>query len=304
VAKSIYITSTEGRSGKSTVVLGVLDALSHVTPRVGVFRAIARSTSERDYVLEMLLDHVGVDLDYEECIGITYDDVRRDADAALAKVVERFKAVEAKCDAVVIVGSDFTDVGSIAELGYNARIAANLGTPLLVVLNGRAGEGDRLGISEARTAEQLAQATEHAVNEIHHQRAELLAVIANRADPAHLAEINDAIRAAVTGLPAADGHRETEVGVWSIPEDVFLAAPSVRDVMASVDGRLLRGDEQLLSREVLDCVVSGMSLNNILPRLHESAIVVVAAAVLTAAATVTPARRATRVSPITALAVE
>jgi len=201
VAKSIYITSTEGRSGKSTVVLGVLDALSHVTPRVGVFRAIARSTSERDYVLEMLLDHVGVDLDYEECIGITYDDVRRDADAALAKVVERFKAVEAKCDAVVIVGSDFTDVGSIAELGYNARIAANLGTPLLVVLNGRAGEGDRLGISEARTAEQLAQATEHAVNEIHHQRAELLAVIANRADPAHLAEINDAIRAAVTGLP-------------------------------------------------------------------------------------------------------
>jgi len=277
VAKSIYITSTEGRSGKSTIVLGVLDALSHVTPRVGVFRAIARSTSERDYVLEMLLDHVGVDLDYEECIGITYDDVRRDADAALAKVVERFKAVEAKCDAVVIVGSDFTDVGSIAELGYNARIAANLGTPLLVVLNGRAGEGDRLGISEARTAEQLAQATEHAVNEIHHQRAELLAVIANRADPAHLAEINDAIRAAVTGLPAADGHRETEVGVWSIPEDVFLAAPSVRDVMASVDGRLLRGDEQLLSREVLDCVVSGMSLNNILPRLHESAIVVVAA---------------------------
>ena len=277
MAKSIYITSTEGRSGKSTVVLGVLDALSHVTPRVGVFRAIARSTSERDYVLEMLLDHVGVDLGYDECIGVTYDDVRRDADAALSTVVERFKAVEAKCDAVVIVGSDFTDIGSTAELGYNARIAANLGTPLLVVLNGRASEGDRLGMSVARTPEELAQATEHAVNEIQHQRAELLAVVANRADPSAQEAINSAIREVVTGLPAVDGHREAEVGVWSIPEDVFLVAPSVRDVMASVGGSLLRGDEALLTREVLDVVVAGMSLNNVLPRLHEGAIVVVPA---------------------------
>lgn len=277
MAKSIYITSTEGRSGKSTVVLGVLDAISQVTPRVGVFRAIARSTRERDYVLEMLLDHVGVALDYDECVGVTYDDVRRDADAALSTVVERFKAVEAKCDAVVIVGSDFTDVGSIAELGYNARIAANLGTPLLVVLNGRASEGDRLGMSVARTAAQLAQVTEQVVNEIHHQRAELLAVIANRADPEQLDTITAAIGEVVAGLPAVDGHRETEVGVWSIPEDVFLVAPAVRDVMHSVGGTLLRGDEALLTREVLDVVVAGMSLNNILPRLHEGAIVVVPA---------------------------
>ena len=84
MARSIYITSAEGHSGKSTVALGVLDSLSHATPRVGVFRAIARSTVERDYVLEMLLDHDGVDLAYEECIGVTYDDVRQDPDAALA----------------------------------------------------------------------------------------------------------------------------------------------------------------------------------------------------------------------------
>ncbi|MBZ6373111.1 MAG: AAA family ATPase, partial [Microbacterium hominis] len=87
MAQSIYITSTEGLSGKSTIVLGVLDALTRSTPRVGVFRAIARSTAERDYVLEMLLDHIGVDLDYEEAVGVTYDEVRRDPDAALSKIV-------------------------------------------------------------------------------------------------------------------------------------------------------------------------------------------------------------------------
>ena len=277
MAQSIYITSTEGLSGKSTIVLGVIDALTRSIPRVGVFRSIARSTSERDYVLEMLLDHVGVDLDYDECVGVTYDEVRHDPDAALSKIVERFKAVEAKCDAVVIVGSDFTDVGSTSELGYNARIAANLGAPVLVVLNGRADQGDRLGMSVARTPEQLGQLMSLALTDISHQRAELFAVITNRADPTRLREINAAVHAVVADAPAADGTREAPVGVWSIPEDVLLVAPAVRDIMLRLDGRLLRGDEELMTREVLDVVVAGMSLNNILPRLTDGAIVIVPA---------------------------
>ena len=277
MAQSIYITSTEGLSGKSTIVLGVIDALTRSIPRVGVFRSIARSTSERDYVLEMLLDHVGVDLDYDECVGVTYDEVRHDPDAALSKIVERFKAVEAKCDAVVIVGSDFTDVGSTSELGYNARIAANLGAPVLVVLNGRADQGDRLGMSVARTPEQLGQLMSLALTDISNQRAELFAVITNRADPTRLREINAAVHAVVADAPAADGTREAPVGVWSIPEDVLLVAPAVRDIMLRLDGRLLRGDEELMTREVLDVVVAGMSLNNVLPRLTDGAIVIVPA---------------------------
>ncbi|ALJ19448.1 phosphate acetyltransferase [Microbacterium sp. No. 7] len=277
MAQSIYLTSTEGLTGKSTVVLGVIDALRQATPRIGVFRAIARSTVEPDYVLEMLLGRVGVELTYEECVGVTYDEVRRDPDAALSDIVGRYRAVEAKCDAVVVVGSDFTDVGSATEFGFNARIAANLGAPMLVVLNGRAAQGDKLGISVARTPAQLAQITAQAVTEIHHNRAELFAVVANRADPERLAEIEAAVREVVDDLPAIDGHRETAVDVWTIPEDVSLVAPSVRDIMRAVDGHLIHGDEDLLSREALDAVVSGMSLNNVLVRLREGAVVVVAA---------------------------
>ena len=70
-----------------------------------------------------------------------YDEVHADPDQALATIVRRFKAVEDRCDAVVIIGSDFTDVGSPTELGYNARIAANLGAPVLLVLGGRVGQG-------------------------------------------------------------------------------------------------------------------------------------------------------------------
>ncbi len=137
MARSIYITSAEGHSGKSSIALGVLDTLLRTVERVGVFRPVARSTAERDYVLELLLGRDGVNLDYDECIGVTYEAVHDDPDAALSRIVQRFKAVESQCDAVVIIGSDYTDVATPTELGFNARIAANLGAPVLLVLTGR-----------------------------------------------------------------------------------------------------------------------------------------------------------------------
>ena len=282
MAQSIYITSAEGHSGKSTVALGVLDALSHATPRVGVFRAIARSTIERDYVLEMLLDHDGVDLPYGECIGVTYDDVRHDPDAALATIVERYKAVEAQCDAVVIVGSDYTDVGSPAELGYNARIAANLGAPVLLVLCGRSAQNqtqpEQLGSSFPRTSDEVGQIADLALAELQHERANLFAVVANRADPDRLDETIAAVRRSVEASGRAHaGGGAASVPVWAIPEDRHLVAPSMRGILRSVEGTLVRGDPELLTREALGVVIAGMSMDNVLPRLTDGAVVVIAA---------------------------
>jgi phosphate acetyltransferase len=284
VTQSIYITSAEGHSGKSSVALGVLDALSRVTPRAGVFRPIARSTAERDYVLEMLLDHDSVDLAYDDCVGVTYDDVRDDADAALARIVERYKAVEAQCDAVVVIGSDYTDVGSPAELAFNARIAANLGAPVLLVLGGRAQQGhsETLGLSVARTPQEVGQIASLAISELQHERAALFAVIANRADADRLDEVVASVRhvvdaAAVDTAVAGAAVDERTVPVWALPEDRFLIAPSMRGVLRSVEGELIKGDPALLTREVLGVVVAGMSMVNVLPRLKESAVVVIPA---------------------------
>ena len=268
MAQSIYITSAEGHTGKSSIALGVLDSLSRVTPKVGVFRPVSRSTVERDYILEMLLDHDGVGLDYEDCVGVTYDDVRNDPDAALSRIVQRYKAVEAQCDAVVIVGSDFTDVGSPAELGYNARIAVNLGAPVLLVLGGRdqQGHSEQLGASTPRTPEQMGQITALTLAELASVHADLFAIIANRADPDNLVEVVEAIKGVAGDVP-----------VWALPEDRFLVAPSMRDVLRALGGTMLKGDPELMTREVLGVVVAGMSLNNVLPRITESAVMVIPA---------------------------
>jgi phosphate acetyltransferase len=260
VARSIYITSVEGHAGKSTVALGILDTLSHETDRVGVFRPVARSSSERDYVLEMLLAHDGVDLDYDECVGVSYEDVHNDPEAALSEIVSRYKAVERQCNAVVILGSDYTDVGSPTELGFNARIAANLGAPVLLVLGGQ--QTDDIG---NRTPDEMRQVFTVARQELASAHAKVLGVVVNRADPARLDEIAQAISGNEPGLVA-----------WSIPENKFMIAPTLTSLMEATEGILLKGDPELLGREVLGVVVAGMSMENVLTRLIEGGVVVVA----------------------------
>jgi phosphate acetyltransferase len=274
MARNLYITSAEGNSGKSTVALGVLNALSSRVQRVGVFRPIARTSADRataadhrDYVLETLLAHDGVDLDYDECIGVSYDEVHADPDAALATIVERYRAVERQCDAVVIVGSDYTDVSTPTEFTVNARIAANLGAPVVLVIGGRAsGASGGRGLAESgpRTPDEVRRAAEAAVAELAHEHATLLAVVANRADADRL---DDVCAELATLAPSAV--------VGAIPEDQYLIAPTVAAVMASCDGELERGEEALLQREVLGAVVAGMSMENVLPRLTEGAVVLV-----------------------------
>ncbi|WP_029261032.1 MULTISPECIES: phosphate acetyltransferase [unclassified Microbacterium] len=270
MAQSIYITSAEGHTGKSTIALGALDALMRVSPRVGVFRPIARSVTERDDILELMLAHDGVQLDYEDCIGVTYDDVRSDPEAALSTIVARFKAVEAQCDSVVIIGSDYTDVASPAELGFNARIAANLGAPVMLVLSGRdqQRQAEQLGTTTARAAAAVGQIAELALSELAAERAELFAVAVNRADPDALDAVIDAVRAVL---------HDERTPVWAIPEDRALVAPSIRGILAAVDGTLLKGDDDRLAAEALTIVVAGMSMVNVLPRLTEEAVVVIPA---------------------------
>ena len=258
MAQSIYIASVEGHSGKSSVALGVLDTLLRGVGRVGVFRPVTRSTTEPDFVLELLLARDGVNLEYDECVGVTYEDVHENQDAALTRIIDRYKAVERKTDAVVIVGSDYTDIATPTELAFNARVAANLGAPVLLVLTGR--EPDE---SRARSAAELAQVAEVAIPELSAAHASLLAVVTNRADPEKLDEIVAAV-ASVAKVPA-----------WAIPEDAHLVAPTMTAVMQAVEGELLKGDPALLAREVLGVVIAAMSMENVLPRIMEGALVVI-----------------------------
>ncbi|AJW42551.1 Phosphate acetyltransferase [Rhodococcus sp. B7740] len=247
---SIYIASPEGDTGKSTIALGVLQMLAASAARVGVFRPIARSTDEPDYILELLVEHTTADLTYEQSLGVTYEQVHADADAALSEIVNRYHEVAAQCDAVVIVGSDYTDVGSPSELGFNARIAVNLGAPVLLALRG-----------SGRTPDEIAQLATLCHGELRQHHAHLAAIVANRCAPDDLDAVTDAL--ASVGVPA-----------WSLPEIPLLVAPTVAELLEAVDGSLYSGDSSLLQREALRVMVGGMTAEHILERLTEGVVVI------------------------------
>jgi phosphate acetyltransferase len=254
MGRSVYIATVEGFAGKSAVALGLLEQLSRRIERVAVFRPVVRSDAREgpghDYVLDLLVSHDAVHLSHDECIGVTYDDLHADPDAAMERIVERYHRVAATCDVVLVVGSDYTDVGAPAEFAVNARIAANLGSPVLLVLNGY-----------GRDAEQLRTAAELATAELHANHGSLFAVIANRVDRA----APDAVAKAL---------QRADVPAYAIPEQPLLSAPSVAALIDACGARLLRGDETLLAREVSGQVIAAMTLPHVLDRLFEGALVV------------------------------
>jgi phosphate acetyltransferase len=249
-ASGIYIAAPEGDTGKSAIALGILHRLAATVAKVGVFRPITRADQERDYILDLLLDHATAGVPYEGCIGVDYQQLHADRDGAIDDIVERYHAMADDCDAVVIVGSDYTDVASPAELGVNARIAVNLGAPVVLAVR-----------AKDRSAEQVAHAVEVCLTELKAQHAHTAAVVANRCEPTQLGAITEALR------PLAPK-------TYAVPDEPLLVAPTVADLQAAVNGSLVSGDAALMTREVMGVVVAGMTADHVLERLEESAAVV------------------------------
>ncbi len=249
---SVYVTSPEGHTGKSSVALGLVEAFARRVKRVGVFRPISRgSAGETDSVLHLLASHATADIPESECVAVDYDAVHADPEAALATIVAQYRQLAARCDAVVIIGSDYTDVAGPTELAYNARVAANLGSAVVLVVSAR-----------ERGPEDVRQLVDVSFAELTAAHAGMAAVVANRCDPDRVAETG----AALSDLPAP---------AWVMPDIPLLSAPSVRELMDAVDGTLIAGDPELLGREAETLIVGGMTMEHILPRLVDGAAVIV-----------------------------
>jgi phosphate acetyltransferase len=248
---ALYIAAPEGETGKSTIALGILHRLAATVAKVGVFRPITRaSDGECDYILDLLLAHTTAGLPYQRCVGVTYAQLHADGDAAIDDIVERYHAMAAECDVVVIVGSDYTDVAGPTELSVNARIAVNLGAPVLLAVR-----------AKDRSAEQVAHVAEVCLTELNAQHAHTAAVVASRCAPDQLTAVADALRPL--------GPR-----TYVVPDEPLLAAPTVAELEAAVNGTLVSGDTALLTREAMGVVVAGMTADHVLERLADGVAVV------------------------------
>ncbi|WP_303324779.1 phosphate acetyltransferase [Actinomyces radicidentis] len=252
MARSIYIASPSAGSGKSTVALGLVASLTKVVAKVGVFRPFVESRGD-DAFLSLLLARSGSSAEAASCVGVTWDEYYEAPEDSLSTIVDAYRAIAREHDVVVIDGSDHDGAAGTPELALNGQVAANIGAPVLLVVNGQEGaDGVRASV-EASIAD-LAD---------HHART--VAVIANKCDP----EDRETVAANLAGIEG--------VAVSTLPEVPLLGAATVREHMAALGGSFIAGDEALLDREAESLLVAAMDVSHVLERLKDGQLVIVPA---------------------------
>ena len=254
MTSSLYLASAEAQSGKSAVALGLLDQLVRRGGRVGVFRPIVRAIGD-DSLLDLLLPRASSSVGADDACGVTYDVVHAGAEQAVGTVVERFHRYAAQHEAVLVVGSDYTDVPGPTEFSVNAVMAANLGAPMVLVLP-----------AADRSPTDVATAAELVVHEARLRHASVSAVIANREEPDQVEETTEVLRRLFSDPQGP--------ATYVVPADPVLSAPTVRDLMTACQGTLLLGDPDLLEREAMEVIVAGMTMPHVLDRLTEGCVLI------------------------------
>src|SRR5262249_28233408 len=160
----------------------------------------------------------------------------------VSRIVERYRAVARRCDAVVVVGSDLDD-GQPTELAFNARLAIEFGSVVVAVVNGATHDGE---------AHESEDQPHHSLTD---PGATVVAVIVNRA-------------------PAGTVVPTLPVPTYVIPEVPTLAAPTVAEVAAALHAQVLTGDQTALGRDVLGFVVGAAQVPAVLDHLTPGALMI------------------------------
>ena len=143
MAHNVYISAAEARSGKSFIVLGVMRSLLQQVQRVAIFRPIINTAPEygEDSDITLMCKHFALDVAYEDTYALTLDQAREFISNGrysllIEAVLHKYKKLEANYDFVVCEGTDYMGKDVALEFDLNADLAANLGAPFLLVVNG------------------------------------------------------------------------------------------------------------------------------------------------------------------------
>ena len=257
MSKGIYITSAEPRSGKSVVILGVMEMLSGRTGKVGFFRPVVLDEKQPDNITNLIISRYGLKTPYEKLYGCTYDVARdmliRDRDDDLLKLImEKYKALEGEFDFIVCAGSDFTGAAAL-EFDINAKIANNLGCAVLPVVKGH-----------DRDTMQVVNAAQAFLESLEERKCDLLALVVNRVKPSLLDAVTTELRRVMP----------TDIPAYALPELPVLEKPTVGEIASVLGAERLNGHAESFDREVRNFKIAAMELPHYLEHIEEGSLII------------------------------
>jgi phosphate acetyltransferase len=190
--------------------------------------------------------------------GCTYDVAReliiKDRDDDLLKLImEKYKALEGECDLIVCAGSDYSGPAATLEFDFNAKIANNLGCPMLPVVKG-----------QGKDAVQTVNAALGLIESLEERKCDLLALVANRVQPSLVEEVAAGLR---KGMPEG-------VPAYVLPELPVLDKPTVGEIAAVLGAERVSGHEESFNREVMNFKVAAMELPHFLEHIEKGSLII------------------------------
>ena len=258
---NLYVTATEERSGKSVIVLGIMQMLLNQLHRVAFFRPIINDHVEEkpDHDISLIIDHFNLEQEYETCYGCTlkkaYELINSGREDDLHDLIlQKYREIADEYDFVLIEGTDFRGQDTTFESEINGDIAANLGAPVLLISSGR-----------KKTVEEMIRQVQVSIDSHKEKGLILISSIINRAPEGLTSQILSDIRRKY--------HPDEGLPFYVIPENPALANPTVGDVNRWLNGSIMYG-AAALNMVVGDYVVAAMRVENFLEYITPGCLVI------------------------------
>ncbi len=258
---NLYVTATEERSGKSVIVLGIMQMLLNQLHRVAFFRPIINDHVEEkpDHDISLISDHFNLEQEYETCYGCTlkkaYELINSGREDDLHDLIlQKYREIADEYDFVLIEGTDFRGQDTTFESEINGDIAANLGAPVLLISSGR-----------KKTVEEMIRQVQVSIDSHKEKGLILISSIINRAPEGLTSQILSDIRRKY--------HPDEGLPFYVIPENPALANPTVGDVNRWLNGSIMYG-AAALNMVVGDYVVAAMRVENFLEYITPGCLVI------------------------------
>jgi len=261
MSKNLYVSATEERSGKSAVILGVMQMLLRELSTVAIFRPIINEPGEgaQDHDIALLRDHYKLSIPYSDTYAYTLQQARELINAGqhalvLDTILKKYKALEEKYDFVLCEGTDFTGKDPAFEFDLNADIAANLGAPMLVITSGR-----------DKNPDEVVEITRSTLDTLAEKGVDFVACVVNRAPEGMTDDLCSHIDCKVGG--------DEPMPVYVIPENEELGKPTIGDVKRWLDAEVLYGHSGLQSL-VDNYVIAAMQVGNFLEHIKPGSLII------------------------------
>lgn len=263
MANNLYITATESKSGKSAVVLGMMQLLLRDIRKVAFFRPIINRpvTEAVDHDTNLILTHFNLDVPVAHTYAYSLQDARELINngqhaTLLENILKKYKQLEDSYDFVLCEGTDFLGKDAAFEFDLNADIAANLGCPVMVVANG-----------QQKTANEIIASTQLTIDLLDEKGLDIVAAVINRAS------VTDAERAEVINSLECKANCSNPLAVYVVPEEPTLGKPTMGDVKKWLNAQVLYGHGRM-DTLVDDYVIAAMQIGNFLDYVTPGCLVI------------------------------